>query len=156
MRYCKLRIAWSVACFIACLLLLALWARSYWRCDEFSIDAATRLTRVTSNYGQLHFATEIYSGPGEIVEKWGVWSGEALPHVIIPPMPKYSALGFSVATTGVEGDGFAVTTPLWFPTLTFAALATVPSLRWRFSLSTLLIVTTVVAVVLGLGVYSIS
>ena len=31
MRFRKLRIAWSVACGIACVLLIVLWVRSYWR-----------------------------------------------------------------------------------------------------------------------------
>src|SRR6476660_8978143 len=30
MRFCKLRIAWSVLCGIACVLLIVLWVRSYW------------------------------------------------------------------------------------------------------------------------------
>ena len=35
MRYRKLRITWTVFCGIACVLLLALWARSYWWMDNF-------------------------------------------------------------------------------------------------------------------------
>jgi hypothetical protein len=31
MRFRKLRIAWSTTCVIACVLLLVLWVRSYWR-----------------------------------------------------------------------------------------------------------------------------
>ena len=34
MRYRKLRIAWSVVCGIACVLLIALWVRSYSSLDE--------------------------------------------------------------------------------------------------------------------------
>ena len=30
MRFRKLRIAWSVVCGIACVLLIVLWVRSYW------------------------------------------------------------------------------------------------------------------------------
>src|SRR5215212_4412439 len=33
MRFRKLRIAWSVMCAIACLLLIVLWVRSCWRMD---------------------------------------------------------------------------------------------------------------------------
>ena len=32
---CKLRIAWSVGCVILCLLLIALWVKSYWRLDYY-------------------------------------------------------------------------------------------------------------------------
>jgi hypothetical protein len=44
--------------------------------------------------------------------------------------------------------------PHWFPVLVAPTLAVVPWLRWRYSLRTLLIATTVVAVVLGLAVYA--
>ena len=41
----------------------------------------------------------------------------------------------------------------WIPTLIFATITAAPWLRWRFSLRTLLIATTLLAVVLGLVVY---
>jgi hypothetical protein len=44
--------------------------------------------------------------------------------------------------------------PVWFAILTTATLASAPWLRWRFSLRTLLIATTLVAVVLSLIVWS--
>jgi hypothetical protein len=34
MRFRKLRIAFSVACGIACLLLIGMWVRSYWNLDQ--------------------------------------------------------------------------------------------------------------------------
>ena len=45
--------------------------------------------------------------------------------------------------------------PYWFLTLFSAALAAAPWLRWRFSLRTLLLAITLIAVVLGLIVWSI-
>ena len=50
--------------------------------------------------------------------------------------------------------GRPMTMPIWGAVLLAAALAAAPWLRWRFSLRTLLIVTTLVAVVLGLAVYA--
>jgi hypothetical protein len=44
--------------------------------------------------------------------------------------------------------------PHWFLVLLSAAFATAPWIRWRFSLRTLLIATTLVAVVLGLIVWA--
>jgi hypothetical protein len=35
MKFRKLRIAWSVACGILCLLLIVLWVRSYWSSDLY-------------------------------------------------------------------------------------------------------------------------
>jgi hypothetical protein len=43
--------------------------------------------------------------------------------------------------------------PHWIVVIVSGAVAIMPWLRWRFSLRTLLIATTVVAVVLGLIVY---
>ena len=46
-----------------------------------------------------------------------------------------------------------IKTPIWFVVAMCGLVAAIPWLRWRFSLSTLLIATTLVAVVLGLGVW---
>jgi hypothetical protein len=43
--------------------------------------------------------------------------------------------------------------PYWFVASLAAALAAAPWLEWRFSLRTLLIVMTVLAIMLGLGVW---
>ena len=51
----------------------------------------------------------------------------------------------------------AVGMPHWFPLLILIAFATMPWVRyvgWRFSLRTLLIATTIIAVVLGLIVWA--
>jgi hypothetical protein len=48
MKYRKLRIAWSVGCGIVCLLLIALWVRSYWWSDELTL--ASRLEFISA-YG---------------------------------------------------------------------------------------------------------
>jgi hypothetical protein len=38
MRFRKLRIAWSVGCALACVLLITLWVRSYWRADSLVLS----------------------------------------------------------------------------------------------------------------------
>src|SRR6478672_10879160 len=38
MRFRKLRIAFSATCLIACVLLIALWVRSYWWFDRYRTD----------------------------------------------------------------------------------------------------------------------
>jgi hypothetical protein len=40
MKYSKLRIAWAVVCGIVCVLLIALWVRSYWWWDSVVIPIA--------------------------------------------------------------------------------------------------------------------
>jgi hypothetical protein len=64
MRFRKLRIAWSVLCAIACVLLIALWLWSYWRKDTLhrqregmyyislvSVDGRLILTSNANNLG---------------------------------------------------------------------------------------------------------
>jgi hypothetical protein len=149
MKYHKLRIAWSVGCGALAVLLIALWVRSYWKLDEFHLAKGKRLTRITSNCGGLQFATETDSMSGLYVEGWGLWRGDALPNAILPPMPQYSWSGFSYTRVG---DSLAMVVPSWFPVLALAALILstwVNELRWRFSLRTMLIGMTAVAMLLG-------
>jgi hypothetical protein len=47
-------------------------------------------------------------------------------------------------------DGYVVALPYWLLLFTFCVGVAAPQLRWRFTLRTLLIATTLVAVVLGL------
>jgi hypothetical protein len=54
-------------------------------------------------------------------------------------------------------DRYSLTAPYWFFVLFSGTAAVVPwihEVRWHFSLRTLLIATTLVAVVLGLAVYA--
>ena len=56
----------------------------------------------------------------------------------------------SFAFETYKGSGFHLIVPHWFLVLTTGAIAGLPLVRWRFSLRTLLIATTLVAMVLGL------
>ena len=157
MKYGKLRIGWSVFWGVGAALLVVMWVRSYWRADQFSVTTKIRITRVDSNYGKLLFATEAPLMAGTFIEKWGVWSGDAMRDVILPPMPEYSVQGFTAATSGTEGPGFAVGAPMWFAVFASASCAVIPWtgwLRWRFSLRALLVGMTLVAVGLGLIVWA--
>ena len=137
MRYRKLRIAWSVGCGIACVLLIALWIRSYWSLDVYK------------SYGH-----EIQIAVGRVLidETW-VPSTE-------PPSTTSEATGphsfriTTVQTLVPAGTGLRV--PFWLPTMVFVIFGAIPWFPWRFSLRTLLIATMLVAVVLGLIVYATS
>ena len=66
---------------------------------------------------------------------------------------RYSFAGFAYTPPPYPG----ITIPAWMPTMLIAAVATAPwidRLRWRFSLRTLLIATTIIAVVLGIAAYA--
>src|SRR4029079_6900571 len=54
MRFRKLRIAWSVLCAIACVLLIALWVRSYWWWDWYNSGTVARANvTIGSTEGEL-------------------------------------------------------------------------------------------------------
>ena len=138
MRYRYLRITWTVFCGIACVLLLVLWVRSYFRNDS---------SYVSSRYLLL----EIESHSGEIICWWHELDYQ--PNFYFPDEPStHSLWGFGIhRQAGLTANSL----PYWFPVLLAAAFAAIPWLPWsrRFSLRTLLIATTLLCVGLGLIVW---
>jgi hypothetical protein len=143
LRY--LRIAFSATCLIACVLLIALWVRSYkseeWLQGHLIGDQNFVLTSVT---GHVNLST-MYMAHGRLIWIIRSRSKESPAGQLSPIWPRDSQFGLKR-----ESDHFDVVAPHWFAVLSFFALATFPWLRWRFSLRTLLIAITAVAVVLGL------
>jgi hypothetical protein len=146
MRFRKLRIVWSVVCGIACVLLIALWVRSfnttdsvYGRIPTFA-DIGSASQRGQLIFGFCHCGT------------WAAWH-----HFTDPVGGRYDLRNFAPAS----GFGWVFTderyffVPHWFMAVVFAMFAAIPWIRWskRFSLRTLLIATTLVAVALGLIVW---
>lgn len=133
LRFRKLRIAWSVGWGTIAVLLCVLWVRSYWWVD--GIEGMLRRYRIvlTSENARLRFATENYTNlPADT--PWRRFTGPVLP---------------GRARVGV---------PHLIAILILSAFAAAPWLRqwkWRFSLRTLLIATTLVAVGLGLIVWAV-
>jgi hypothetical protein len=146
MRFRKLRIAWSVMCGIACVLLIVLWVRSYSVVDFWSLP-------ITAQY-----SITLGSVPGEIPIGITGYADTTATHLITVPTEKWQTEATTVPSalfggiTRVERD-VQVWVPSWFLVASTAAFAIVPWLRWRFSLRTLLIATTLVAVLLGLIVW---
>jgi hypothetical protein len=155
MRFRKLRIAWSVVCLIACVLLIVLWVRSYSNghlegylpapstvcCRSMTgVVIALRLPAETvtpslgrENYQPLTFQP-FETGPVDIV-------------------PTRSGFIFDWHSSSF----WIVQLPYWFLVAIPALCGVAPWLNqfsWRFSLRTLLIATTLVAVVLGLAVWA--
>ena len=148
MRLRKLRIAWSVGWGVLAALLMLLWVRSYWFTDLISrIDGRRIATTIGSQYGAIYFAhfdaTLRRSADSSEPRPWASksLSGYTANHGLFVwkrrrPTSLYAALPhWFVATVAV-----AIGTGIWLP--------------WRFNLRTLLIATTLVAVVLGLVVYA--
>ena len=154
MTFRKLRISFSIACGFACVLLIALWVRSYWRVEHFLWNRTTQTFCVSIYPGQVALGNT--NGP--VMMPMG-WSHVVFRHSgdnSISDDEPTTILGFGWET---DDDSIYVYIPFWFLTLTctvFTWLAIVsPFPVKRFSLRTLLIATTLVAVVLGLIVWSI-
>jgi hypothetical protein len=146
MRFRKLRIAFSATCLIACVLLIALWVRSYWGRTSKQIFA-----NPTDGY-------YIHSLDGSVA-----FEKEDRLYLSYALYPLYIGWdNLHIAThTGIKiwresnGKIHAVSISYWLINSAVIVLAAAPWIRWskRFSLRTLLIATTLVAVVLGLIVW---
>jgi hypothetical protein len=138
MKYRKLRIAWSVGWGVAAVLLCVLWVRSYCYIDLGKCG-------IVSMRGNLYIAQMVAMEPAPSATS----------------MPKFTrtVLGTQAVAAAdiiVKPLKIAITVPQWLLVLPVLLLTASPWLRYRFSLRTLLIVTTLVAVVLGLAVYAAS
>jgi hypothetical protein len=132
-----LRIAVTALCLTACVLLVALWVRSYWWVDAVYI---AQTYSAASMRGQLYFQpTTRYSGARR----------QSSDHQLGAVYTISFRIGGQDDDVRIDGRADF---PVWMLTLFVTALTAVPWFPWskRFSLRTLLIATTLVAVVLGL------
>ena len=145
MKYRKLRIACSVGCGILCLLLIVLWVRSYWRLEILEKRTGLQAVQISSVKGRIAIA---HLDPRTTIGRsyLNVVAGDSA------DWRKGGVLGFAYYDDGLVT---ALIAPHWLPALLSAALAVIPwiSRSWRFSLRTLLIAMTLIAVVLGLIVW---
>jgi hypothetical protein len=147
----KLRIAWSVACGIACLLFVALWVRSHWWCDVLSYREGQTYVSVGCGPGIAWFRATEFQPSLRVMTKlgWRLGSGPAANCADLKPL---SWTRTSDAHTAISD--LRVTVPCWCCATFFATLAVAPWLPWRFSLRALLIAMTLLAVLLGAIVIS--
>jgi hypothetical protein len=148
----KLRIAWPVAWGIACVLLIVLWVRSYWR--AYHLESTDAAVIVAADYGEIHVSLDlpaILDG-----EEDGGWSIYGTPPLFDSfegfPRGKPSPPHLDFQFNSIRDLYFRA--PGWFLSLSTVVLAALPWLPRRFSLRTLLIATTLVAAGLGLIVYA--
>jgi hypothetical protein len=142
LRFRKLRIAWSVFWGLACVLLVVLCVRSPYTNDRMSGPLPGSGFLIVSRSDSLGIGIwrrKVDEG----------WSLQSLPpeEINLP----YTTLGF--AEYMVDSDLYRLRLKYWFLIVAALAFAAAPWLRCRFSLRTLLIATTLVAVVLGLVVW---
>ena len=181
MNYRSLRIAWSVAWGIAAALLIALWARSYFRADRLHVPFGRKdAIAFASKQGRFYaLSYETVPQPNAWKTGWyshSVTDAEAFP---VPDTKIDSKLGFGIlrqlpyvipqlVLTGPSNRGVTTTwnsgtmylkgtawmIPDWFVVLSALMLAAVARARTTFSLRTLLLATTLVAAALGLTVWA--
>ena len=150
MSYRKLRMVWSVGCGIACLLLIVLWVRSYWWYDISGYYSAVGSLSLESQHGKVKVYSAIGRAPG------GGFVGGSVYDKDNKNGPRLERWGFRHSL--LQPFDIYIAMPHWLPVLLLATSAIVPWIRWinwRFSLRTLLIATTLIAVVLGLAVYAV-
>jgi hypothetical protein len=149
---CYLRIAWSVFCGIVCLLLVALWVRSYSCWDRVVGNSV-------GNYGLVIMSVRgtVYSGYSATNAplSWSLSSytnpRQSNGMVIADDGPaRRVAIELSFGPLGFGMGGQSIFVPHWFLFTVAGSLSAIPWFRWRFSLRTLLVAMTLAAVGLGL------
>jgi hypothetical protein len=154
MRFRKLRIAWSVTNGITCLLLIVCWVVSY----HFIIWVGAPIngdTRLESAFGHWmlweEYGRDMHLGKW-FVDYWSTAEDDTLENKLEARLP--SGFGtYQLYPTGIGHD--AIVVKQWAPVLAFTGLTVLPWFPSRFTLRTLLIATTLVAVGLGLVVYAV-
>jgi hypothetical protein len=159
MRFRKLR-AWSVGWGLLAVLVSVVWVRSYWKSDNVNcekIHTWVSLTSFRGSLGTLWYETKSDDSSFEY-ESWEIGKDSTVDYNDGTGHPLPSYLGFKSSWLSAPNplDTTTLVIPYWFPTLACTAAALAPwgpQLKLRFSLRTLLITTTLVAVVLGLIVW---
>jgi hypothetical protein len=143
MKHRKLRIAFSAVCGVLCLLLVALWIRTHFAIDNIN----GQLTRsqglgITSRNG----------GIGLVIVKGNLaqWSVRSFPANEQIQIDYEKALGFIHYQSAT--NQFRVRLPYASLVVFCAACTALPWIRWskQFSMRTVLIVITLIALALGL------
>jgi hypothetical protein len=136
MKYRKLRITFSAASGVMCLLLSLLWARGHFWADD--IRWSRYCIVIGSNTGKLY-----------------LFKSKSL--VLLLPEPgalKYSCYSarepwwITDSTSPFAGD-YTICFPTWCAAAAAGIAAAVPWVPWRFSLRIMLLATTLLALVLG-------
>jgi hypothetical protein len=158
MRFRKLRIACSVACALACVLLIASWVRSYWVQYRLMYPTTGQAVIEVDSAAGIVWVQEYDVFPGV---KWNralyqfKLDGQFL--AVVNEVRQKTFLGFARFGTNSVISERTTVVPYWFLVLVSASLVYAPWLPWssRFGLRTLLIATTLVAVILGAIVYAV-
>jgi hypothetical protein len=141
MKHRKLRIAWSVAWGVVVLLLVGLWLRSYWRADLLGgYSPSTFIFGAGSRQGTLGAEWQPDAASFLRIRQW---------KTISLPLGTAPAVQFYCHRTP-QGT-ITISVPIWFPVCLLVLVASLPWMPWpsHFSLRSLLLATTLVALVLA-------
>ena len=147
-RFRRTRIAVSVFFGMLTVALCVLWARSYWHADSMTlVDNNHVLTRLGTGVGVFFFGSFEHQAIASLSppDATGEWKYQ-----------QYDSVPYSLNRTWIlsRNPHWIVSVPAWFATLSSLAMAIAPWVSLQFSLRTLLLATTLVAVVLGIGVWA--
>jgi hypothetical protein len=145
-----LRITVTALSLTACVLLVALWVRSYYTIDVFQYRiSAQHVFGIGSHSGQCN-ASKFLSNVWP--KTWGYFH-----HEVVSPLETDTDVAFDLSPVLIVQrwgpNNITIFSPHWLVASLFMVIAAVTGLRWRFSLRTLLIATTLVAVTLGVVIY---
>jgi hypothetical protein len=152
MKFRKLRIAWSVGWGVVAVLLVVLWVRSYFWSDIFMRPTPARVWNFKSEYGRAGVIVENRVLPvatHHLIRQSRPTNEEAR-SILKVFLPTGARFGFQLAWNKQQ---VGAVTPLWFPTAVSIFCTVAPWFAPRFSLRTLLVAMTVVAVLLGMAVW---
>jgi hypothetical protein len=144
----------SIVCLVVCVALMAMWVRSYYRYDELQGNyLGVCGFSVGSNQGRV--VVEYAATPLSKDEDWN-WKGLSFPAddlqqaEVALRLRHTSVLGFS--SWRLRTNCQLTSIPIWFLVLATGWLAMAFRLRWpwRFTVRSMFIATTFLAVVLGI------
>lgn len=150
MKYRKVRIAWSVAWAIVSLSLIVFWVCSYWWYGSILCPLPSQ-RGVHVKYAQGQLAAFFGDAGDYDFDLDGSPILTRGDQTMIGHTDSYSHF---ISWRGFHRGKDSIYFPMWFPVAVTAAFAALPWLRWRFSLRTLLIGMTAIAVVLGLVIWA--
>ncbi len=153
----KLRIAFSVVCGIVCLLLIVMWWASLSTLYSWQGHVIGKRLHIQAAHGKAVLFSVTYNE--ELLSEIGLTSFSNVPLTNVRQSDDLSLpiAGSETATAYFTSGTRICIFPFWLILLVAVWLAAIPWIpwRWKFSLRTLLIATTVVAALLGAIVYAI-
>jgi hypothetical protein len=151
-----LRIAVTALSVTACVLLIALWVRSYWRVDSLRIGSEERVVAIDSREGRFYLSASTTGGANLQPYLRNPKPTESQVVLLRNLHESENALGFGFYQDLRFINTSTLVLRYWLLVIVTAVGAAAPWIPWsrRFSLRTLLIATTLVAVALAAIVYA--